>query len=198
MLWHNLWEELKRLVSKPLLWLWTLQGLVAGKLISRTGVWIYWVSVVYNKACIKCSSHFDGSWCRFTLPPYLTLKNFEGLDLGKMDQVRVKCHSMLNSISINNSSITLSFSVGVWFFLQADDSGLASYVAGQIDRTLSWQVTKKCHSKFRKTMLLLLPLLFGSKQGSIIVKTSFPGCQVAADHHQVANSCEGCAYCWGQ
>ncbi|MFS8019886.1 putative (S)-2-hydroxy-acid oxidase [Helianthus anomalus] len=45
---------------------------------------------------------------RFTLPPFLTLKNFEGLDLGKMDE--------------------------------ANDSGLASYVAGQIDRTLSWKV----------------------------------------------------------
>ncbi|KAG5597465.1 hypothetical protein H5410_038697 [Solanum commersonii] len=45
---------------------------------------------------------------RFVLPPFLTLKNFEGLDLGKMDQ--------------------------------ANDSGLASYVAGQIDRTLSWKV----------------------------------------------------------
>ena len=44
---------------------------------------------------------------RFTLPPHLTLKNFEGLDLGKMDK--------------------------------ANDSGLASYVAGQIDRTLVWQ-----------------------------------------------------------
>lgn len=47
---------------------------------------------------------------RFTLPPHLTLKNFEGLDLGKMDQ--------------------------------ANDSGLASYVAGQIDRTLSWKDVK--------------------------------------------------------
>ena len=28
-----------------------------------------------------------GSFCRFTLPPFLTLKNFEGLDLGKMDKV---------------------------------------------------------------------------------------------------------------
>ncbi|XWS27459.1 hypothetical protein CRYUN_Cryun26dG0117000 [Craigia yunnanensis] len=37
---------------------------------------------------------------RFTLPPFLTLKNFEGLDLGKMDK--------------------------------ADDSGLASYVAGKL------------------------------------------------------------------
>nr|GMD06022.1 peroxisomal (S)-2-hydroxy-acid oxidase [Ipomoea batatas] len=46
----------------------------------------------------------------FTLPPFLTLKNFEGLDLGKMDK--------------------------------ADDSGLASYVAGQIDRTLSWKEIK--------------------------------------------------------
>ncbi|KAM0070947.1 putative (S)-2-hydroxy-acid oxidase [Helianthus debilis subsp. tardiflorus] len=47
---------------------------------------------------------------RFTLPPFLTLKNFEGLDLGKMDE--------------------------------ANDSGLASYVAGQIDRTLSWKDVK--------------------------------------------------------
>ncbi|CAN6553896.1 unnamed protein product [Malus baccata var. baccata] len=44
----------------------------------------------------------------FTLPPFLTLKNFEGLDLGKMDK--------------------------------AADSGLASYVAGQIDRSLSWKI----------------------------------------------------------
>ncbi|KAJ4824585.1 Lactoylglutathione lyase [Turnera subulata] len=47
---------------------------------------------------------------RFTLPPFLTLKNFEGLDLGKMDE--------------------------------SNDSGLASYVAGQIDRTLSWKDVK--------------------------------------------------------
>uniref|UniRef100_A0A0E0HWI0 (S)-2-hydroxy-acid oxidase n=1 Tax=Oryza nivara TaxID=4536 RepID=A0A0E0HWI0_ORYNI len=47
---------------------------------------------------------------RFVLPPFLTLKNFEGLELGKMDQ--------------------------------ASDSGLASYVAGQIDRTLSWKDVK--------------------------------------------------------
>uniref|UniRef100_A0A2N9HU93 (S)-2-hydroxy-acid oxidase n=1 Tax=Fagus sylvatica TaxID=28930 RepID=A0A2N9HU93_FAGSY len=47
---------------------------------------------------------------RFTLPPFLTLKNFEGLDLGKMDE--------------------------------STDSGLASYVAGQIDRSLSWKDVK--------------------------------------------------------
>lgn len=47
---------------------------------------------------------------RFTLPPHLTLKNFEGLDLGKMDKTT--------------------------------DSGLASYVAGQIDRSLSWKDVK--------------------------------------------------------
>jgi len=47
---------------------------------------------------------------RFTLPPYLTLKNFEGLDLGKMEK--------------------------------SEDSGLASYVAGQIDRSLSWKDVK--------------------------------------------------------
>ncbi|KAK8678100.1 hypothetical protein V6N13_143611 [Hibiscus sabdariffa] len=47
---------------------------------------------------------------RFTLPPSLTLKNFEGLNLGKMDKT--------------------------------DDSGLASYVAGQVDRTLNWKDVK--------------------------------------------------------
>ncbi|XP_078428826.1 glycolate oxidase 1 [Wolffia australiana] len=47
---------------------------------------------------------------RFTLPAHLTLKNFEGLDLGKMDET--------------------------------NDSGLASYVAGQIDRSLSWKDVK--------------------------------------------------------
>lgn len=47
---------------------------------------------------------------RFVLPPFLTLKNFEGLDLGKMDK--------------------------------ASDSGLAAYVAGQIDRSLSWKDVK--------------------------------------------------------
>ncbi|KAJ0264051.1 (S)-2-hydroxy-acid oxidase GLO1 [Hirschfeldia incana] len=44
---------------------------------------------------------------RFTLPPNLTRKNFEGVDLGKI--------------------------------YEDNDSGLASYVAGQIDRTLSWK-----------------------------------------------------------
>lgn len=44
---------------------------------------------------------------KFVLPPHLTLKNFEGLDLGHMDKTA--------------------------------DSGLASYVAGQIDRSLSWK-----------------------------------------------------------
>ncbi|KAJ4754796.1 Peroxisomal (S)-2-hydroxy-acid oxidase [Rhynchospora pubera] len=44
---------------------------------------------------------------RFTLPPHLTLKNFENLDLGKMDK--------------------------------ANDSGLAAYVASQVDQSLSWK-----------------------------------------------------------
>ncbi|KMZ61496.1 L-lactate dehydrogenase (cytochrome) [Zostera marina] len=47
---------------------------------------------------------------RFTMPSHLTMKNFEGLELGKMEG--------------------------------AEDSGLASYVAGQIDRTLSWKDIK--------------------------------------------------------
>ncbi|KAF7851164.1 hypothetical protein BT93_L4391 [Corymbia citriodora subsp. variegata] len=47
---------------------------------------------------------------RFALPPYLTLKNFEGLDLGKMDKT--------------------------------NDSGLATYAAEQVDRSLSWKDVK--------------------------------------------------------
>ncbi|KAL6959192.1 (S)-2-hydroxy-acid oxidase [Sarracenia purpurea var. burkii] len=47
---------------------------------------------------------------RFALPPHLTLKNYEGLDLGKIDKT--------------------------------DDSGLASYVANQTDRSLSWKDVK--------------------------------------------------------
>ncbi|KAI3408598.1 (S)-2-hydroxy-acid oxidase, partial [Psidium guajava] len=47
---------------------------------------------------------------RFTLPPFLTFKNFEGLDFGKMDKT--------------------------------NDSGLASYVAGQIDQSLTWKDLK--------------------------------------------------------
>ncbi|XP_021904615.1 peroxisomal (S)-2-hydroxy-acid oxidase GLO1 [Carica papaya] len=47
---------------------------------------------------------------RFVLPPHLILKNFEGLDLGKIDRT--------------------------------NDSGLASYVASQVDRSLSWKDLK--------------------------------------------------------
>ncbi|PRQ24952.1 putative (S)-2-hydroxy-acid oxidase [Rosa chinensis] len=47
---------------------------------------------------------------RFTMSPSLTLKNFENLDLGKIDETK--------------------------------DSGLASYIAGLIDRSLSWKDVK--------------------------------------------------------
>ncbi|KAF5944092.1 hypothetical protein HYC85_018169 [Camellia sinensis] len=47
---------------------------------------------------------------RFNLPPHLSLKNFEGLDLGKVDKT--------------------------------NDSGLASYVASQVDQSLSWKDVK--------------------------------------------------------
>ncbi|XP_057507057.1 glycolate oxidase 1-like [Actinidia eriantha] len=59
---------------------------------------------------------------RFTLPPFLTLKNFEGLDLGKMDKVNLFSYYKL-----------------ICGIVLANDSGLASYVAGQIDRSLSWK-----------------------------------------------------------
>lgn len=42
--------------------------------------------------------------CRFTLPPFLALKNFEGINLGKMDKV--------NDIL---SVISLSLSLSIYF-----------------------------------------------------------------------------------
>ncbi|KAI3708728.1 hypothetical protein L2E82_38136 [Cichorium intybus] len=47
---------------------------------------------------------------RFVLLQNLSLKNIDGLDLGKLDKT--------------------------------NDSGLASYVAGQVDRSLSWKDVK--------------------------------------------------------
>ncbi|XP_022723917.1 peroxisomal (S)-2-hydroxy-acid oxidase-like isoform X3 [Durio zibethinus] len=76
---------------------------------------------------------------RFTLPPFLTLKNFEGLDLGKMDKVSDICLINLNF----NYRFTLPVcSPNDGIILQTDDSGLASYVAGQVDRSLSWKDVK--------------------------------------------------------
>ena len=36
---------------------------------------------------LSIRSFTSGLSYRFTLPPFLTLKNFEGLDLGKMEKV---------------------------------------------------------------------------------------------------------------
>ena len=81
--------------------------------------------------------------CRFVLPQFLTLKNFEGLDLGKMDQVRVSLRVVCISVRFFSPTETDDERRSVWR-LQANDSGLASYVAGQIDRTLSWKVCLFC------------------------------------------------------
>lgn len=74
---------------------------------------------------------------RFVLPPFLTLKNFEGLDLGKMDEVSGNHNvNLLTCLMYLLRTFTRNFE----YWEQANDSGLASYVAGQIDRTLSWKV----------------------------------------------------------
>ncbi|KAK4398251.1 (S)-2-hydroxy-acid oxidase GLO1 [Sesamum angolense] len=78
---------------------------------------------------------------RFTLPPYLTLKNFEGLDLGKMDKV--------------------------------ENSGLASYVAHQIDRTLSVKDVKWLQS------ITSLPILV---KGVLIAEDSCESCTGPSTH----------------
>ncbi|CAN7010926.1 unnamed protein product [Brassica rapa subsp. trilocularis] len=84
---------------------------------------------------------------RFTLPPNLTLKNFEGLDLGKMDE----------------QSCDVS----------ANDSGLASYVAGQIDRTLSWKDVQWLQT-ITKMPILVKGVLTG-EDGEIAVQAGAAG-----------------------
>ncbi|KAL9224829.1 hypothetical protein vseg_000827 [Gypsophila vaccaria] len=59
---------------------------------------------------------------RFVLPPNLTLKNFEGLDVSRIDQT--------------------------------DDSGLASYVASQLDRSLNWKDVQWLQSITKLPILL--------------------------------------------
>lgn len=122
-------------------------------------------------------SFLDGLTCRFTLPPYLTLKNFEGLDLGKMDKVSDICPINLNF----NYRFTLpvcSPNGGIIF--QTDDSGLASYVAGQVDQSLSWKVSLfffffflKCNTE------TFYQILFVANKS---------GCKVASDNHFLAYS----------
>ncbi|KAM3204121.1 glycolate oxidase isoform X1 [Capsicum annuum] len=81
---------------------------------------------------------------RFNLPPNLSLKNFEGLDIGKLNK--------------------------------AEDSGLASYVAGQVDRSLSWKDVQ-----WLKTITSLPILVKGvltaedGKQRTIFLSIEGPG-----------------------
>lgn len=42
--------------------------------------------------------YLQNFFCRFVLPPFLTLKNFEGLDLGKMDQVSRISYYKINTV----------------------------------------------------------------------------------------------------
>lgn len=78
---------------------------------------------------------------RFILPPYLTLKNFEDLDLGKMDKT--------------------------------SDSGLASYVASQVDRTLSWKDIKWLQTI--TTMPILVKGIITGEDATLAVQSGAAG-----------------------
>ncbi|CAL5345460.1 unnamed protein product [Camellia sinensis] len=101
MLLHSLSEELNEQASRQLPLLWILQGSAVEKLILRIGEAEQMPYFLENQ-------QFEGFG--FNLPPHLSLKNFEGLDLGKVDKT--------------------------------NDSGLASYVASQVDQSLSWKDVK--------------------------------------------------------
>lgn len=82
----------------------------------------------------------------------------------------------------------LTHEILVVLILQANDSGLASYVAGQIDRSLSWKV----EIVFPIFRFLKLYIEVRSSKLNLDIWT---GCQVASDNHYIANSGEGCNYC---
>lgn len=71
--------------------------------------------------------------CRFILPPSLIFKNFEGLDLGRMEMVWL-------FINANWWLCLYHFLNSFAIFEQTNDSGIAAYFANQIDRSLSWKV----------------------------------------------------------
>jgi (S)-2-hydroxy-acid oxidase len=102
---------------------------------------------------------------RFVLPPNLTLKNFEGLDLGKMDQVCTCSFSYLKPILHARAAFYVSHLGLELAYVQAADSGLASYVAGQIDRTLSWKDVKWLQTI--TTMLILVKGVITTEDGNM-------------------------------
>lgn len=131
--------------------------------------------------------------CRFNLPPHLVLKNFEALDLGKMDKVYLKLNPYA-SIYEQNFLIFLNV---FYVFIQTNDSGLASYVASQVDRSLSWTVYASipslvlCTKQWIRnwdTVLVLLALLCGNEMLMLLMHNA--GREVATDNHLVADLSE--------
>ncbi|KAL0305481.1 UNVERIFIED_CONTAM: (S)-2-hydroxy-acid oxidase GLO1 [Sesamum radiatum] len=78
---------------------------------------------------------------RFTLPAHLTLRNFDGLDLGTVDRT--------------------------------NDSGLATYVADQIDRSLNWKDVKWLQSI--TTLPILVKGVLTAEDASLAVQAGAAG-----------------------
>jgi hypothetical protein len=65
-----------------------------GMALSGSVFLVVCISGCSGQRCVFVTKKKLWLFCRFVLPPYLTLKNFEGLNIGKMDQVcdlRVHC-----------------------------------------------------------------------------------------------------------
>ncbi|KAI3819274.1 hypothetical protein L1987_13100 [Smallanthus sonchifolius] len=93
--------------------------------VSRRWLQLVLVRGFFNSMCIKTEMESDIK-NRFVLPPNLILKNFDELNLGKLDKTY--------------------------------DSGLASYYAGQADRSLSWMDVKWLKTKTRYLFLATFDL----------------------------------------
>ncbi|GJN01720.1 hypothetical protein PR202_ga19003 [Eleusine coracana subsp. coracana] len=103
-----------------------LHGLVAGKLMLGTGLHLVTFCNVMLTILPKIQypnyTFFYMPHFRFSLPPDVVLKSFEGIDLGNMDKT--------------------------------NPSGLAAYVASQVESALSWKIIKWLQSITRLPILV--------------------------------------------
>lgn len=132
MLLLNLWEELKGQVLRPLPLRLIHQDLDAGRLILRIGTVIQLIIYLHVKWNLTGYRLHTGLPCHH----FWHWRTLKAWTLARWTKYATT-EFLLNCSWFRCLVTCYSHS---YLRLQTDDSGLASYVAGQIDRTLSWKV----------------------------------------------------------
>lgn len=132
MLLLNLWEELKGQVLRPLPLRLIHQDLDAGRLILRIGTVIQLIIYLHVKWNLTGYILHTGLPCHH----FWHWRTLKAWTLARWTKYATT-EFLLNCSWFRCLVTCYSHS---YLRLQTDDSGLASYVAGQIDRTLSWKV----------------------------------------------------------